>query len=203
MRSSNITIKVAVADNAVIVRNGLSAVLHRTQSIRVVPYEVNTKEALSEYIVTHVPDVVIVNPMFDGIFDLKSFKAAIKCEKGIKWMALTTSVITDNVLKDYDAAISLFDSADDITTRISNLVLGDEEDNDAGQESLSQRELEIVSCVARGMTNKEIAEKLFLSIHTVITHRRNISRKLQIHSPAGLTIYAIVNKLVDIKEIKS
>lgn len=54
----------------------------------------------------------------------------------------------------------------------------------------------------RGMTNKETAEKLFLSIHTVITHRRNIARKLQIHSPAGLTIYAIVNKLVELSEVK-
>ena len=52
------------------------------------------------------------------------------------------------------------------------------------------------------MTNKEIAEKLFLSIHTVITHRRNISKKLQIHSAAGLTIYAIVNKLVTLSDVK-
>ena len=52
------------------------------------------------------------------------------------------------------------------------------------------------------MTNKEIADKLCLSIHTVITHRRNISHKLQIHSPAGLTIYAIVNKLIELRDIK-
>ena len=52
------------------------------------------------------------------------------------------------------------------------------------------------------MTNKEIASKVCLSIHTVITHRRNIVRKLQIHSPAGLTIYAIVNKLVELDDVK-
>ena len=52
------------------------------------------------------------------------------------------------------------------------------------------------------MTNKEIADALYLSAHTVITHRRNIARKLQIHSPAGLTIYAIVNKLVELQDIK-
>lgn len=51
------------------------------------------------------------------------------------------------------------------------------------------------------MSNKEIADKLFLSIHTVTTHRRNITAKLQIHSPAGLTIYAIMNNLVDISDI--
>ena len=69
-------------------------------------------------------------------------------------------------------------------------------------EILSQREKEILTCVVKGQTNKEIAQTLFLSTHTVITHRRNIVRKLEIHSTAGLTIYAIVNKLVEIDEIK-
>ena len=71
-----------------------------------------------------------------------------------------------------------------------------------GTENLSQREQEVITCVAKGMSNKEIADRLCLSVHTVITHRRNIARKLQIHSPAGLTIYAIVNKLVELNEIK-
>ena len=69
-------------------------------------------------------------------------------------------------------------------------------------DDLSQREKEIITCVVKGMSNKEIAEHLYISIHTVITHRRNIARKLQIHSPTLLTVYAIVNKLVDISEVK-
>ena len=56
--------------------------------------------------------------------------------------------------------------------------------------------------VAQGMSNKEIADNLFISLNTVVTHRRNIARKLQIHSPAGLTIYAIVNNLVDISDVR-
>ena len=68
-------------------------------------------------------------------------------------------------------------------------------------EPLSDREKEIVASVAKGMSNKEIAENLCLSVNTVTTHRRNIARKLQIHSSSGLTIYAIVNKLVTLEEI--
>jgi DNA-binding NarL/FixJ family response regulator len=60
-----------------------------------------------------------------------------------------------------------------------------------------------VQCIARGLSTKEIAEKLFLSAHTVTTHRRNICSKLDIHSAAGLTIYAIIHGLVDISEIKA
>ena len=69
-------------------------------------------------------------------------------------------------------------------------------------EPLSAREREIIVCVVKGMTNKQIADVLCISTHTVITHRRNIAAKLQIHSAAGLTIYAIVNKLVELSEIK-
>ena len=73
---------------------------------------------------------------------------------------------------------------------------------DEKPEPLSAREREIIVCVVKGMTNKQIAEALCISAHTVITHRRNIAAKLQIHSAAGLTIYAIVNKLVELSEIK-
>lgn len=68
-------------------------------------------------------------------------------------------------------------------------------------ETLGNREKEIICCIARGMSNKEIADRLCISVHTVTTHRRNISAKLEIHSPAGLTIYAILNGLIDPKEI--
>lgn len=74
--------------------------------------------------------------------------------------------------------------------------------NDEQTEQLSVREKEIVACVAKGMTSKEIADALCLSVHTVTTHRRNISAKLQIHSSAGLTIYAIIHQLVTLDQIK-
>ena len=67
---------------------------------------------------------------------------------------------------------------------------------------LSEREKDVVVSLVQGMSNKEIAEHLYISVNTVITHRRNIARKLQIHSSAGLTIYAIVNGLVDISNVK-
>lgn len=69
-------------------------------------------------------------------------------------------------------------------------------------EVLSDREKEIVVEVVKGFSNKEIADHLFISLNTVTTHRRNISRKLNIHSPAGLTIYAIVNGLISLEEVK-
>ena len=77
-----------------------------------------------------------------------------------------------------------------------------EKDNDeATSSALSPREREVVVDVVKGLTNKEIADKLCISLNTVQTHRRNIARKLEIHSPAGLTIYAIINGLVELKDV--
>ena len=86
----------------------------------------------------------------------------------------------------------------DVSVKISNMI----NHNAESQETLSDREKDVIVALVQGMTNKEIANHLCISINTVITHRRNIARKLQIHSPAGLTIYAIVNNLVDISTVK-
>ncbi len=69
-------------------------------------------------------------------------------------------------------------------------------------EELSEREKEVLVELVHGLSNKEIADKLFISVHTVISHRKNITRKLNIHSTSGLTIYAIVNNLVDIERLR-
>lgn len=86
------------------------------------------------------------------------------------------------------------------------IVYTDEVQNDIAENEtakiLSEREKDVLVCISKGMSNKEIAEALFLSVNTVTTHRRNISNKLQIHSSAGLVIYAIANKLINIEDIK-
>ena len=87
----------------------------------------------------------------------------------------------------------------DVTRNISEMVFKNGLNSD---EALSDREKDVIISLVQGMSNKEIAGHLCISVNTVITHRRNIARKLQIHSPAGLTIYAIVNGLVDISSVK-
>ena len=84
----------------------------------------------------------------------------------------------------------------DVSVKISKMI------SQENSEQLSKREKDVVICIVQGMSNKEVADHLFISVNTVITHRRNIAHKLQIHSPAGLTIYAIVNNLVDISLVK-
>ena len=72
----------------------------------------------------------------------------------------------------------------------------------AETEELSSREKEILVAVAKGMLNKEIADLYNISIYTVITHRKNITRKTGIKTVAGLTVYALLNNLLDINSIE-
>ena len=172
---NNEVIRIAIAETSVIIRGGLTAALKRLPNVKVQPIELLSIEALHDCVRTQCPDMLIVNPAFGDYFDIGKFREETSGKK--------------------------------IRVRLSKKISGllnvpSEEEDLENQDALSQREKEIVICVVKGMTNKEIAEKLFLSIHTVITHRRNISKKLQIHSAAGLTIYAIVNKLVTLNDVK-
>jgi len=195
-------LKMAIAETSVIVRTGLALVLKRMQGMKILPIEVVSPESLADCMRLHKPDVLIINPAFPGYFDIRKFREDPQ-HAGVKCIALLCSMGDNSILKYYDDTFSLYDDPEDMKEKLNRMLnLSGQEDGRGGQEVLSSREKEIVTCVVKGMTNKEIADALFLSTHTVITHRRNIARKLQIHSPAGLTIYAIVNKLVEIQDIK-
>ena len=114
-----------------------------------------------------------------------------------EWLALHAEV-EDHIFIPAVKRLEQKSRQSDVTAKISNMI----NQNTDGTEALGEREKDVIVALVQGMTNKEIADHLCISVNTVITHRRNIARKLQIHSPAGLTIYAIVNNLVDISSVK-
>jgi DNA-binding NarL/FixJ family response regulator len=98
-------------------------------------------------------------------------------------------------------AISLNDAPSLICYKINevftSIVSGDEETDS----ELTRREIEVLQLITRGFSNKEIADQLCVSTHTVISHRKNISEKTGIKSASGLTMYAILKKIVDVNDI--
>lgn len=98
----------------------------------------------------------------------------------------------DAVLSIYDGALTLNETLNRLVTLSSESVPTD----------LTPREREVIKGIVKGLSNKEIASEINVSVNTVMTHRRNIASKLRIHSSAGLTIYAIVSKLVSLDEVK-
>ena len=146
--------------------------------------------------------MLIINPSLPGCNTSQLLKEETGCTE-MKWLALVYAVADLALLQPYDDQINIYGSPDEIRHKLERLHTPPPEDvENEEQQTLSTREKEIVVCVVKGMTNREIADRLFLSTHTVVTHRRNIARKLQIHSASGLTVYAIVNKLVELNDIK-
>lgn len=193
------TLHIAIAESSVIIRGGLSTALKQLPNINLQIVELATPQALTLCLNSQSLDILFINPHFDSFFDIDAFKEKHK-EKKIHVIAIQTSFLDSSIINKYDETISIFDNLNQLASTIDKLknILPDEEELD---DTLSDREKEILICIVRGMTNKEIAVYLSISIHTVITHRKNITTKLQIHSVSGLTIYAIVNKLISIDEI--
>jgi len=100
-------------------------------------------------------------------------------------------------------SISVKSPKEEIISKLESVAQSYTENREEEVEAyLSEREKTILKHVAMGMTNREIAEKLFLSLHTVTTHRKNIGNKLGIKSVSGLTVYAIVNNIISIEDIQ-
>lgn len=194
-------LKIAIADPSVIIRSGITVALKRIHGFRIQPVEIATVDKLNGYLRLHKPDILIINPSFWGFIDIAKLKEETENPK-LVCLALLNSAIDLSLLRSYNDTISIYDSVEQIKEKLEKLFATNPTEAADESGSLSQREKEIIVCVVKGLTNKEIANELFLSTHTVISHRRNIARKLEIHSTAGLTIYAIVNKLVELDEIK-
>lgn len=187
-----------VAESSVIVRSGLMAVLKRMGNLRMEVSEITDVSNLALQLKRIKPDLLIVNPSWLGPQRPHVLLQQAGCT-ACKTVALQTVLGERQVLQHYDTSISIYDSAEQIREKLEAVLQTDKTEN---TQSLSSREKDIIVGVVKGLTNKQMADWLNLSTHTVMTHRKNIAAKLQIHSPAGLTIYAIVHKLVDIGEIK-
>ncbi len=116
--------------------------------------------------------------------------------------AIAYSLFDDELQELFDEVIQIGDTRLKIKNKLSSLLSRpDTADKPVADETLSAREKDIVRLLAKGLSNKEISEELYISPHTVITHRKNITRKLNIKSVAGLIVYAIINGIVNVDEL--
>jgi DNA-binding NarL/FixJ family response regulator len=187
-----------------VVRKGLVAVLNRIQGVRVLK-EFNKDDPFVSYLSNHQVDHILMGQQeFDHAAD--SFM------KHPEWLEKTILIhgpgkmhsSRDRQKRDAKTIIHLEEDKESIMGKIRDLLDSqDHSQNERANIKLSPRETTIVRMVSMGLTNRQIAEKLFLSTHTVMTHRKNISSKLGIKSVSGLTIYAIVNNIITLEEVSS
>ena len=119
-----------------------------------------------------------------------------------KLVAIADEKIPENQIPYFDTIIDSNETESGILASFFKLYAetGSKKNNRDSQ--ISERETEILKLVALGFTNKEIGDKLYISVHTVITHRKNITAKLGIKTIPGLTVYAILNGIISSAEIK-
>ena len=190
-------IKIAIADSSDVIRAGIISILKR-MNFQILFFEIKNLQQLRLSVAHHNFDILILNPILTGFSSPQQLKKEFCKSGGIKIIALQSVLCENSLMSQYDESVSIFDSNEQIISKLKKTISSE---SDISSECLSSREKEIVGLVVQGLSNKQIAQKLNLSIHTVITHRRNISTKLDIHSTSGLTIYAIVNKLIEIDDI--
>ncbi len=191
-----------VAEKAYLVRKGIVSIINRIDHAIVVK-ELSHLDNIHSEILKYNPDFIVFNPNLippAEHFRNFSMQADLR-EKGIA--ITTTGPHHRDLLSGIRENIDLNDERDDIIRKFKNLVEPAVQlrNGFVMNSELSEREKTILKLVAKGLTNKEIAEKLYLSAHTVITHRKNITTKLGIKTISGLTVYAILNNLVTLDEI--
>jgi len=148
------------------------------------------------------PDVVIVDPEIFDYASRSSVKARLAEYSDAPVIAFSIAPLDEDQHRQYDGIIGLMDTPPGIIKKV-RAALEDRTDAPRSEgEELSQREKEILICVAKGMLNKEIADQYNISIYTVITHRKNITRKTGIKTVAGLTVYALLNNLIDMNSVE-
>lgn len=188
--------RILLVEPSAIVGKGLLAML-QSQARFTVADVVSDADNVESLIEAHRPDVLIINPDLGP--DLKKIRNVGK----VAVVALVYSHVPQSVLRHYDAIIDIDASETEVVSVIDSVTTVSEGDGDSqgDGEGLTKREVSVLVLVAEGFMNKEIADKLNVSVHTVISHRKNITRKTGIKSVAGLTIYAMVNNLIDSKSL--
>jgi DNA-binding CsgD family transcriptional regulator len=193
--SSNQNISIIAISQSDVVLTGLSEILKGCQA--------------SEVILLHRGDELIDYPALNGyILILAASEEQEKSSLFIRKMLtsaqnihfMTLNLGSDSVYS--NQIINLFDTPALICYKVNEILnsflLDQNKDTDT---ELTRREIEVLQMVTKGHSNKEIADLLFVSVHTVISHRKNISEKTGIKSASGLTMYAILKKIIDVSEI--
>lgn len=186
--------KVIIICPSFLLRIGLSHIVNGTAGYTVSETFSDISSVSKAMMASLRPDIVILDPVTLPSGSLYDIREAIALPEGSTLIALLNAAYSDEVLRQFDASFTITDAPNIIMHKIRSAA-----DTSAAQpqsSGLSLREKEIVALVAKGLTNKEIADRLSLSVFTVTTHRKNISQKLGIRSIAGLTAYAIINGII-------
>ncbi len=190
-------VRILLAEPSYLVRKGLATILGELKAVTHTE-EIAGLDDLADALKSSVPNLILINTTISCLSEADAI---------IKKHATDAKVISiyNTPLPDdgNETTLSVFDSKSILLNKIRNQVKNVQQsvNQQENSEDLSDREKDVLKKVALGKTNKEVANELFISTHTVISHRKNITRKLGIKTVSGLTVYAILNNLIKLDDI--
>ena len=193
--------KIIIVEPSPIVSAGLASYFDDMKQVSIVS-QLDRIDRMEEKLAAYNPDILIINPLLIAYDTNEHFLKICRDFSNVIPVALVTSYVDAGILKQFKDVIEINDSKQKVVTKIFNLLSDNKLTQDKPESiELSNRETDVLVALVKGLTNKEISDKLYISVHTVITHRKNIVRKTGIKSVSGLTVYALLNNLVDESEI--
>ena len=191
-------LRVAIVEPSVIIAEGLAGVVEGGNEYEVV-FIAESMRTLVERFAVVAPDVVIVGPQV--ICGVQSIRTQYQELQGVALALLSTTVCDEEYVRQFDGVINIYDDRSQVLRKLGSVVEQAETNPYSESHDLSERERDVLILVAKGLANKEIAERLNISIHTVMSHRKNITHKTGIKSVAGLTVYALLNNILDQSDV--
>lgn len=190
---------IAIIVQSKIIYEGLHSVISQSELDAAI-FKVDSLDDLDQVIHTRTVDVLIINPILIANRE-RDVKKLRKKHPNLSIVGINTGLIDQTVMSMLDNSFTLFDAVPQVIEKLQKAA--DEQDPKSGgnTENLTDREIDVLTSLVHGLSNKEIAESLNISIHTVITHRKNIASKTGIRSQSGLTIYAISKKIIDLEDV--
>ena len=194
-------LNVIIATESYVVNQGFHLIFNKLRQSHVVD-KVNTLTELSTILKKEKIDLILLSTKLIHDYELNDlFKTITKNQtQVIAYISNENNGFENQNI--FTESIHPHDSKETVLRKLNNImdqILGKNSENESSD--LSEREKDILKEVAQGLTNNEIADKLFISAHTVITHRKKITKKLGIKSVSGLTVYAIINGLIEMEDV--
>lgn len=198
--------RIAIIEPSQILRAGLETSLSQISGKFQILWSFSSLSHYSSFADEIDPDIIIVNPALFDPSGAETVKSILSSTEDTRIIAFSYTHTSDILIRQFDSVISIYDTPAEIALKIEKTAGSVSSDSDKKYQKqsghpesydLSDRELEVLVSVAKGCTNKEIAGIHNISVHTVISHRKNIVRKTGIKSVSGLTVYALLNGLIE------
>lgn len=194
--------RIIIIEPSTIVFAGLQSIIERMHIAESI-YHVTELDTITPKLAQLRADIIIVNTAVFGFHKNLSIKSIFKDCTHASIIAFVSQYSDSQFLKQFDDIIDIYDDAQTISAKIRHIIEQDTIDiTETDTTELSEREQEVLIAVVKGLINKEIASTLNISIHTVMSHRKNITRKTGIKSISGLTVYALFNNLIKQEDVQ-